>query len=231
MNDITERLMRQHERTKLDYLKEAADEIETLRTQMEGQLAYIVQLREDLGTVKNDRLDAMRLVDEWQTKYYDTLGNLTDTLGSLNSWKNSSDDYKERLAAIQERVKEQSSLLDAMHIDRAKLQGKLSAEMVISEAFRMERDKWRKAYEALTPGGSEFHDDLEVCQNHIMERLDSGHIAKKDRVRLKRALEQIVNYSRQPNSMGAVASDYLTEMQEIREIARRILAKIKASNV
>ena len=31
MSDITERLMRQYERTKLDYLKEAADEIERLR--------------------------------------------------------------------------------------------------------------------------------------------------------------------------------------------------------
>jgi len=44
---------------------------------------------------------------------------------------------------------------------------------------------------------------------------------KTERQRL--ALYAIAHYSRQPNSMGAVSSDYHCEIRDMREIARRAL--------
>ena len=63
-------------------------------------------------------------------------------------------------------------------------------DLVPHETWERIRE-WRLAFERLTPGGSEFHNDLKMCRAFIAERLRGGHMAKKDRVRLKRRAEEL----------------------------------------
>lgn len=77
-----------------------------------------------------------------------------------------------------------------LQLRMASLEGALSAEKTVCEAYQGELRKWRMAYEALTPGGSEFHSDLDRCRDYVMERFHSGHEAKKEVVRLKRLIAE-----------------------------------------
>lgn len=49
----------------------------------------------------------------------------------------------------------------------------------------------RKVLESLTPGGSEFHNNPEMCESYIRERLRNGHKAMKDRVRLQQEIDRL----------------------------------------
>jgi hypothetical protein len=73
-----------------------------------------------------------------------------------------------------------------------------------SAQVEAERDKWRIAMENLTPGGSEFHKDLDRCVAHIRERFDTEHrwmlkavadkkAAEAELVKLRAALRQIMH--------------------------------------
>ena len=56
-----------------------------------------------------------------------------------------------------------------------------------------------------------------------LELLSESNILRAENERLRLALDAIVHYSRQPNSMGAIASDYAAELRGVRDIARRAL--------
>jgi hypothetical protein len=52
-------------------------------------------------------------------------------------------------------------------------------------------DKWRLALENLTPLGSEYHNDLERCVEHIRNRYDIAHEERKELVRLRRRVQAL----------------------------------------
>jgi hypothetical protein len=52
-------------------------------------------------------------------------------------------------------------------------------------------DKWRLALENLTPMGSEYHNDLERCVEHIRNRYDIAHEERKELVRLRRRVQAL----------------------------------------
>ena len=67
------------------------------------------------------------------------------------------------------------------------------ADFATAETSRLhqaiaEADKWRLAVEALTPQGSEYHNDLPRCLAHINQKLGDGQTAKKELVKVRREL-------------------------------------------
>ncbi len=48
-------------------------------------------------------------------------------------------------------------------------------------------DGCRKALESLTPGGSEYYRNPELCVSTVRERFKTGHEAKKELARLRKA--------------------------------------------
>jgi hypothetical protein len=58
-----------------------------------------------------------------------------------------------------------------------------------SAQVEAERDKWRIAMENLTPGGSEFHKDLDRCVTYVRERFDMEHKWVLKAVADKKAVE------------------------------------------
>lgn len=80
---------------------------------------------------------------------------------------------------------------DAARAESARSLSKAEAlDEALSKVEKLEEElkKYRLALEGLTPGGSEFHKDPERCVAYVRDRFDSGHQAKKDCVRLRRAL-------------------------------------------
>lgn len=61
------------------------------------------------------------------------------------------------------------------------------------KCIKSECERYRKALESLTPGGSEFSGDSERCVEYVRELINSGHEAKKDRVRLRRLLIEVAH--------------------------------------
>jgi hypothetical protein len=57
------------------------------------------------------------------------------------------------------------------------------------EAMIVEKDKWRLALESLTPGGSEFVNDIENCLVYCQRRRDSDHETIKRLVKELKAIK------------------------------------------
>lgn len=51
-------------------------------------------------------------------------------------------------------------------------------------------NKWRIAIESLTPQGSEYHNDLPRCMEAIQYKLNDGHKARVEVVKLRREIDK-----------------------------------------
>lgn len=54
-------------------------------------------------------------------------------------------------------------------------------------------EDWRLAMESLTPGGSEFYNDMDYCTKWIQDRLIERHEAKKEVIRLQRQVRDLTD--------------------------------------
>ena len=78
------------------------------------------------------------------------------------------------------------------------LEGRESIATLLTDHARLveQGDKWRLALEALTPQGSEFHNDLERCVEYVRARLDERHEALKNVAKLRRENDRLVERNR-----------------------------------
>jgi hypothetical protein len=81
-------------------------------------------------------------------------------------------------------------------------------ELIIARESEKDRiiSRW-KIFEKLTPSGSEFVNCPETCFDYIKSMVDSGHEAKKDRVRLQKRISEavrILEHSQEFNHLHAV---------------------------
>jgi len=60
--------------------------------------------------------------------------------------------------------------------------------------MREENDKWRLALEALTPQGSEFHNDLDRCVGYVRDKYQNGIDAVKENVRHRRIYQDLLSW-------------------------------------
>lgn len=90
-----------------------------------------------------------------------------------------------RLAGTYTDIREREVV--ALAADHARLQ---SENQLLSTRVE-ELDKWRIAFESLTPMGSEWVNDLPKCEDYIRQRMMSGQKAEMKLVHANRRVEEL----------------------------------------
>lgn len=52
-------------------------------------------------------------------------------------------------------------------------------------------EDWRIGFESLTPGGSEFYNDMDYCTKYVRDRYEDMYNGKKEIIRLQRRIKEL----------------------------------------